>query len=233
MLLRIYTAVLVLTMSSLSHAKAAEPQLLKLDAIESSVVKAGFGSFDEQIQALRSVKILQSSPGALLEHIAKCRLEPDADDGCKDLVGQVRNVLDEYGAQRERTNVDNLIARMGQAAPSPVESEGAHLPLDAPVAFGSFHEQVKSLQIVNALRESPGNLLQQLSKCSGKSEPLSVKQRHFCAPLLRGAHTLLRDASLTRPQLSVDALMRAISDAMTASPGDRVATKDEEIHRSH
>lgn len=223
-----FAGVIFLALSAQSDA--AEPQTIALGATNHSEVKAGFGSFHEQVHALRAVIELQGSPGALLEQVTTCRTQEASSDAtalCDGLLSESQTVLNEYGAGRPRMRLVHLMM-MIELLPSSTTDFEIHKPSHAhnPLRLGSFSEQVQSLGRVNALLESPGNLLEQIVKCRIQQEPLSDLQRAFCQKLLADTRDAVHEYSADRPRISLEVLMRALSDAMKTKPGDAVTIKD-------
>lgn len=221
----------LLLMVQLMQPAASAPQVVLLDEQQTSVVKAGFGSFREQIHALRTVNALSESPGPLLEQIATC-IHVDTETSeqrslCVSLLSDVRVALNEYGAGRPKLD---LIKLMMLIELIPVSEEGTK-DLQAKKTreefrSGGFIEQVQSLRRANALLESPGNLLEQIAKCRLQSDGATPSQQVFCRQLLADTRYAVDEYSAERPKLSVGALMRALSDAVDVKPGDSVTTKD-------
>jgi hypothetical protein len=223
-----FAGVIFLALSAQSDA--TEPQIIALGTTNHSEVKAGFGSFQEQVHALRAVIELQGSPGALLEQVTTCRTQEassGATDLCDALLSASQTVLNEYGAGRPRMRLVHLMMMIERGISSTTDLKvnqrsHAHNPLH----LGSFREQVQSLGRANALLESPGNLLEQIAKCRIQQSPLSDLQRESCHKLLADTRDAVHEYSAVRPRVSLEVLMRALSDAMQAKPGDAVAIKD-------
>lgn len=222
----------VVFLALLAPSDAAEPQIIALGTTNHSEVKAGFGSFHEQVHALRAVIELQGSPGALLEQLTTCRAQAAASSGatvlCDELMLESQTVLNEYGAGRPRMRLAHLmmlIERRSSSAKDLNVNQPSHA--HKPLRLGSFREQVQSLGRANALLESPGNLLEQIVKCRIQQEQLSDLQRAFCQKLLADTRDAVHEYSADRPRISLEVLMRALSDAMETNPGDAVTIKDD------